>query len=221
MLEVCVYCGGPPETRDHVPSQVFLDKSLQDDPPKVGACKTCNLGFSRHEQYLACFIETVRVGSADPTLHVRPKVRRTLSRSTKLASRIAASSRTTLFNELVWIPEPERVNNVVLKLARGHAAYELGEPQLHAPDWIATFPLLFLSDEELHSFENVPAGAMWAEVGGRALQRQVLSCPNTLSEWLVVQPERYRYLVSIQDGVLVRIVISDYLACEVRWSSET
>jgi hypothetical protein len=32
-----------------------------------------------------------------------------------------------------------------------------------------------------------------------------------------VQPDRYRYVVAESDGVLVRIVLREYLGCEVRW----
>lgn len=34
---------------------------------------------------------------------------------------------------LVWMPEEDRVRRVVVKLARGHAAYELSLPQIDDP----------------------------------------------------------------------------------------
>jgi hypothetical protein len=36
--------------------------------------------------------------------------------------------------------------------------------------------------------------------------------------WIVVQEGRYRFLASTGDGILVRMVLSEYLACEVVWS---
>ena len=35
---MCVYCGGSPATRDHVPSRVLLDESYPAELPIVGAC---------------------------------------------------------------------------------------------------------------------------------------------------------------------------------------
>jgi hypothetical protein len=35
--------------------------------------------------------------------------------------------------------------------------------------------------------------------------------------WITVQADRYRYLASTAQGTVVRIVIREYLACEVLW----
>lgn len=61
----CVYCGGPPETVDHVPSRVFLDDPLPENLPVVEACRECNGGFSLDEEYLACLLECVMTGTTD------------------------------------------------------------------------------------------------------------------------------------------------------------
>ena len=37
------------------------------------------------------------------------------------------------------------------------------------------------------------------------------------SNWTVLQPGRYRYVVARLDGIVVRIILSEYLACEVMW----
>jgi hypothetical protein len=42
----CVYCGNAPDTDDHVPSKVLLDKPYPDQLPVVNACRSCNQGFS-------------------------------------------------------------------------------------------------------------------------------------------------------------------------------
>lgn len=36
--------------------------------------------------------------------------------------------------------------------------------------------------------------------------------------WVVLQPGRYRILVTFDPVVAVRVVLSEYLACEVVWS---
>lgn len=56
---MCVYCGDQPDTRDHVPSKVFLNEPYPPELPVVAACKRCNESFSLDEQYLACFLDCV------------------------------------------------------------------------------------------------------------------------------------------------------------------
>ena len=41
--------------------------------------------------------------------------------------------------------------------------------------------------------------------------------PDMVDGWFVVQPGRYRHLASAADGILIRIVLSEYLACEAIW----
>lgn len=80
-----------PDTVDHVPSKVFLDDSLPENVPVVPACQTCNGSFSRDEEYLACFLECVVTGTADPDRLRRPKIARAMRHSPSLATLIAAT----------------------------------------------------------------------------------------------------------------------------------
>lgn len=52
------------------------------------------------------------------------------------------------------------------------------------------------------------------------MQRMIISDNNMMTDWVVVQPNLYRYLVTIRNGVNVRMVIGEYLGCEVVWESE-
>lgn len=77
-LARCVYCGGNTETRDHVPSKVLLDEPYPTNLPRVPACQHCNESFSMDEEYIACLIECVLIGSANVDHIERQKVRRIL-----------------------------------------------------------------------------------------------------------------------------------------------
>ena len=48
--------------------------------------------------------------------------------------------------------------------------------------------------------------------------RRLTSSLAGASGWLVLQPGRYRYMADVDSGAVVRIVMSEYLACEVVWS---
>jgi len=120
----------------------------------------------------------------------------------------------------MWHPEDSRVQSVVLKLARCHAAYELNQPQLHEPEHIRVFPLPTLNPVELQHFETsaYPDICGWPEVGSRSFQR--ISFDEVGIEvggWLVVQEGRYRFLAAETGSVIIRGVLSEYLGYEVIW----
>ena len=75
----CVHCGGPYETDDHMPSKVFLDRPYPENLPVCPACATCNEGFSKDEEYLACLLECVLAGDTDPQKIGRPSMCQTAS----------------------------------------------------------------------------------------------------------------------------------------------
>jgi hypothetical protein len=214
----CVYCGnGPIESRDHVPSRVLLDEPYPENLPVVPACAPCNNGFSQDEEYVACLVECVIAGTTDPKAVTRSKVARILRERPALAARLAAA-RTVEQGGTVFGVEDARVRKVVLKLARGHASFELHTPQTEEPSAIAAVPLVMWTEAQRRSFECGPSTSIWPEVGSRAMQRLVEDDGFGAEGWVVAQPGRYRYLaVATEAGPIVRIVLSEYLACEVHW----
>jgi len=218
----CVHCGGPPETKDHAPPKVFLDMPYPHHRPTLPSCLRCNNGFSADEEYLACFVECVICGTTDPDMLGREKVRKSLRRNKSLRQRIERSKREGLNGRgerlLVWRPEENRIREVVVKLARCHAAYELNEPQLSEPSHVSFWPLVTLSDEQRATFESVPDDGGWPEVGSRSLQR--ISFEDgmlSVGSWLSVQDGRYRFMAVGSGSVIIRGVLSEYLGFEVIW----
>src|SRR5689334_70581 len=108
LLQGCVYCGGREETRDHVPSRVFLDAPFPENLPVVPACRRCNNSFARDEEYVACLIESVMVGTTDPDRIERPQVAEILRRSPGLRSRIEAAKQQSS-DQIVFSVEEARV----------------------------------------------------------------------------------------------------------------
>lgn len=189
----CVYCGGPPETVDHVPSRVFLDDPLPENLPVVEACRECNGGFSLDEEYLACLLECVMAGTTDIEGLAREKVRRSLSRNPRLTAQLEACR---------WDDDT-------------------GRPWWK-PDVCSVRAIVAMSEAERQEFEGVggEAQCLWPELGSRAFLRVLGKSvpPAQVGAWLIVQPGRYRYSVDWQTGVDVRMVIGEYLACRVVWS---
>lgn len=224
----CVHCGGTTETRDHAPSKVFLDLPYPDYMPSLPCCEPCNRSFSGDEEYLAAFIDCVISGTTDPERVERTKVRKMLARNNKLRQRIERRRNevdTAEGNKLiVWEPEEASVRNVIIKLARCHAAYELNEPQLDEPEHLSVMPLILMTQEQRDRFEGTEAeGAVvlagWPEVGSRAMQRLVIAGNAPYSAgWVIVQEGRYRFMALATGAVTIRGVLSEYLTYEVLWA---
>ncbi len=215
----CVHCGGPHETVDHVPSKVLLDEPYPENLMAAPACRKCNNKLSIDEEYLACLLECVIAGDTAPEKLHRAKVARILRENSSLLTRLQ-QARTDGAEGPVWAPEDDRVNRVVLKLARCHAAFELNEPRLQDPSRLEVKPLLLMTDDERVVFERGDdAFVIWPEVGSRAMQRLIVAGTDAIVEgWLVVQEGNYRFRTSQANGLIVKIVLREYLGCEIVWN---
>jgi hypothetical protein len=78
-------------------------------------------------------------------------------------------------------------------------------------------PIIALTDDQCAQFENPsvnqPHFAGWPEAGSRAMQRIAKGGHG----WIEVQKDRYRFRAESDGGIQIRILIDDYLACEVVW----
>ncbi len=229
----CIYCGGEPKTSDHAPPRALLDEPYPADLPAVAACHACNVGISADEQYFACLLECVQRGTTDPGQLSRPSVARTLKARPAIRKMIENSRSVDLFGTTLWKPNAQRVERVVMKLARAHVAYELSKATPELADAVDVRPLESISSEERSGFEQPFGGRplrFWPELGSRAFIRACEEWPagNRGDGWVRVQDGRYRYRVdevcipscgdSFCDGNTVSIVIAEYLACRVVWN---
>ena len=227
---MCIHCwvglNSGNANEDHVPSKCLLDRPLPDYPPTVMICAACNASFSRDEEYLCVFLAAVISGDVDPDPSLFRSAAASLKRSPGLRERIrrAQSQQLSLSgkSEILWYPELDRVNRVIVKNARGHVHHELGEPVAGAPSRVACWPVSGMSIGQRNTFERVSLGsgspvAGWPEVGSRMMQRLAGVAPLA-DGWIEVQGGVYRYAV-IQDSteLVVRSLIRDYLATEVAW----
>lgn len=148
-VEFCAYCGKTTQTRDHVPSRVLLDEPFPENLPVVPACLHCNNIASFDEEYLACLVECVICGTTDSAKVSREKICRVLDKQHALQEQLTAALRWKNEQALFNI-ELDRVERIVVKLAQGHALYELNEPQFAKPSSVVISPLHLLSSEVPH-----------------------------------------------------------------------
>ena len=230
LINGCVYCGGSADTRDHVPSKCLLDKPYPENLPVVGCCDSCNNSFSKDEQYFVCFIESVLCGSTDPEKIRRSSVARMMKHSPALQQQIE-NSKIEENGQIGFVPEMGRISNVMLKLARGHAAYELSLPKRREPDHFWCGPLSSLPKEIQEEFHCVHFQYMLGEVGSRNTQRlmvtqmtvrgengELQNIDMLINDWIDVQDDQYRYIaIDDRGSLIIRIVIAEYFVCEVAW----
>lgn len=221
----CIHCGSPiidrHTNRDHVPTKGLLERPLPPHVPQVDVCKECNTGFSLDEEYFVTFLSCVEAGSTAPSAQRNPKIGRALTRNPSLAARLQAAKQITVDEygrqQILWLPEIERIHRVILKNARGHAFYGYGEPMLDDPVSVSAVPLMSMNQNQRNDFEEAGGPfAGWPEVGSRMMTR-VMTGQDLDDGWVNVQDDIYRYVVFQQGMLTVRSVIHNYLATEVVW----
>ena len=212
----CAYCGESPDTRDHVPSKILLDKPFPENLPVVPACQSCNQSFSLDEEYLGCVLECIISGTTEPQKLNRSKITKILSRKESLKNRLESAKVIENGNVFFQIEE-ERFKNVILKLAQGHYRFENSESQIEAPDVLWFQPVETMTEYEEKEFYSLAEQTKLPEVGSRALT-VLFSGKTPMSKWVEVQPNNYQYSVSYFDNMfIVKIVIWEYLACQIEW----
>lgn len=221
----CIHCTAPlanrETNRDHVPSRSLLDKPYPPELPVVKICASCNISFSRDEEYFAAFLGAVLTGSTDPDVQRIPAAESVFRRNPSLRARIDRSRKDfeTIGGEsrTIWEPEMDRVKNALVKNARGHVYFEFGQPAMGEPAHFYAVPLETLTGEEREAFLAMPTIDVWPEVGSRMMTR-IATGQDMEDGWIVVQDGVYRFAVAEDDGFTVKIVVREYLAAEVFWS---
>ena len=215
-LESCVYCGGDPETKEHIPPKIFLDLPHPEDLPVIRACRLCNNSKSIDEEYLACLLECIVCGTTNINSLERDKIKKALAHSPKLQGKLE-STKKKIDDELIWDVDHERVQMLAVKLARGHIAYE-EVAMWDNPSTVYIHPMHSLPVEMEYLFsEQADCGEFsgYPELGSRAFLRLYEADSNFAGSWIEVQKGRYRYKVTQEPAVL--IIIREYLGIYVSW----
>jgi len=221
----CIHCktvlGNVESNLDHVPSRTILDRPFPNDLPTVRICKSCNTSFSNDEEYFTAFLGSVLAGSAAPDQQVVARSEKILGSNHRLQDEIDSQLQIVKDAEgndqITFVPDMAKIQNVVVKNARGHVLFEHGQPAEGEPARVAIQPIPTLSPDILANFETIDYGAGWPEVGSRLMQRLVTGDDMRPDGWVVVQPNVYRFAVMDKDQFVVRTVIREYLATEVAW----
>jgi len=212
----CIYCGKVADTREHVPSKVFLSDALLENLPTIPACFECNNSYSNDERYVACFLDVLKSKIYfNYNLSERMEVR--LEKDSSLKAIIDESIQ-TVDEKVCFDINENRLMRILTKLARGHAGYEFDYVNFDSSKLKVHYDYSFnLSDSDLCDFNNIPEFQCYPEVGSRGIF--VVENLGTRGKtagyafWSNIQKGRYRYRVeqNEQSDVCVKIVIYEFL----------
>lgn len=223
---ICAYCGAIADTRDHVPSKALLDEPYTENIPVVPCCYKCNNDFSKDEEYFSCAIECCKHMTTNLSSLKRNKVIKALKRNPKLKSELSESiiiQKDSFGNDFYSFNfDNNRLINVIIKLAKGHARYEHSSPFLEEPKSIFFNTISDLSEEEKRLFYTIPISNKLTEIGSRSsnfvIQKLEGDIVGVISLWEMVQENHYQYLVyydEVSNHTEVRIELANMFCIQV------
>uniref|UniRef100_Q31F37 HNH endonuclease 5 domain-containing protein n=1 Tax=Hydrogenovibrio crunogenus (strain DSM 25203 / XCL-2) TaxID=317025 RepID=Q31F37_HYDCU len=231
LINGCIYCGGPQETREHIPSKIFLNKPFPENLPVMPACRKCNNDFSLNEEYVACLISCMNSGSTEPEKITDERVSKILKAKPRLRA-LLESIKQEKNGTISFGLDKGRFIKIIHKLALGHASFELSTVLREEPEDIKFWYLSSMTDEDREDFERPELLEILGEVGARKSQRidiaevnlinistgEPLTIPMIINDWIEVQENKYRYhTIEDADKITIKIVFSEFLACQVIW----
>jgi len=215
----CIYCGSTADTREHVPSKVFLLEPYPDNLPTVPACKECNNNFSKDEEYVACCVEVLRSIVNNQT--VNEKVRTILNEKPHLCE-LVCSQITDNGSEIELSFDRKRIERILEKMAVCLAGFEFD--QLSFSDIQETWFDFATNITEVFKgkFISPHYSKVFPEISSRFSSDYCTFFISNhddavvLMDWIEVQENQFRYQVTVEDDcVSVKMVISEFLFARV------
>lgn len=218
----CIYCYKKANTREHIPSKIFLDEPYPKTLALLPSCFKCNNSFSKDEQYVACLIDYIQYIQYELQDVKREKIRKAFNTRPNIKQEMENTIVDSKDKKSKYIKyNHEKIESILLKLSIGHATYSLSRVHLEKPSGIYYKFLPEVTEEEFNNFNAEVICDIAPEIGSRSFNNIALtddSIPMTL--WNIVQENQYRFLAyENKSGLYVRIVIGEFLYSEVIWNN--
>lgn len=135
----CIYCGsGKNLTRDHVPPKGLIRRPYPNNLCTVPACKTCNLHFSKDEEYFRLIIIGLFCHTKEGDHLFEGPISRSMDRTPKLEDKLFESlnfEKNMVTADVDW----KRILKIAKKISLGLEYLETGVPY----DYDQKFSILF------------------------------------------------------------------------------
>lgn len=229
----CIYCGNKADSREHIPSKIFIDKPYPPNLYLVPACKACNNSFSADELYTWFVLKHLEIKFGKPKLSEYEEQR--YNKYPSICSEVTNDIHTFSEDEtLCYFFRSSRIERILAKLALGHMVYELSEGyhieseySWHVERIVYGFRPV-LSQEVINDYDCAMdiKELMLPEVGSRVYDHiypisiplsqidndHMLVLRSLLLDWTDIQDQKYRYIALFDaDSAQVNIVIDEFL----------
>ncbi len=220
----CIYCGNRADTREHIPSKVLLSEPYPENLPTIPACFECNNGFSADEEYFVSFLETLK-SAIYVDYSISDHIVKIFNHTPALQEMVTSSIH--LENKTVFFSYDEiRFKRVINKLAVCHAGYEFDHVDFNDPISTKISFIFNMTPEDISEFTAPEIMNCVPEISSRFTSNYCIiqNIDNgeayLLNDWIVVQEGRYQYYVYLNThgGVSIKMIILDFLYCQVDFS---
>ncbi len=155
MKKTCYNCGGPADTKDHIPPKIIFPKGCGKNLITVPSCCKCNHAMSLNDQYFGAILSTAvtRSGASLDVWNqkVQPQLRRKgyeglLKNLQATSHRVSIPFGDTIIETFVVEGDSGRLDSVLVKVVRGLFYYHHGRPLAKSSSvqiyWNPEFPLV-------------------------------------------------------------------------------
>ncbi|MDR7865773.1 MAG: hypothetical protein RIN56_03090 [Sporomusaceae bacterium] len=224
----CIYCGTKADSREHIPSKVFLERPYPENLAIVPACSTCNNSFSKDELFLSILVEKLKIKYYDKGYIPSMEIITRINNNTKISNEIDNAVEADRINQF-----EKRISRILFKLAIGHAVYEISEGYCIKDINVDYSFLPDMTNQELDEFcqPYILNGELYPEVGSRVYDRIMVLEFDLVSnneakekykaqvlilDWVDVQQSKYSYTgYRFGNEIEVKMIINDFLYSKV------
>lgn len=211
------------DSREHIPSKVFLDRPYSIECGIVPSCIKCNNNFSQDELYVSCFVDKLRSVLTNSKIPIREKTIKALEHDKKLYSKI--DSEISVVNERITVkPDYVAFNKILIKLSKGHWCHDQDCVLTDGRETICAFKFKpDFNESEMHNFEELPIINIAGDVGSNNTHSLLVvegngTEPIIVVPWTEIQENNYRFLTYYKaNEFVVKIVVFEMLYAEVKF----
>ncbi len=190
----CVYCGNMANTKEHLPTKGIFDSIEDLNLMILPACFSCNNSFSEAEKYFVCFIDYLK-SKVYEDYEIRSKTLRTFSKYPYLKDKIESHFIEIGNGQLKVDCDWDALELVMLKIARGHMAYEFSEIFMGEPKHFNYNFIFSINNEEVENYNSPVISNVLPEIGSRMFEQQLITLEgDSVYLWKVIKENQYRYL---------------------------
>lgn len=194
---VCIYCGKPADTKEHIPPKQFFKGPTDKPLITVPSCSSCNAGFQKDEDFFRQFYASMLMArSPEAKRLMEGEISRSILRTPALGLQmfsqmklIDAYTKSGLYKGKMTMytvsnSDKTRIDRVVTKVIKGLFFHEFN--QIMPKDWIIKIIWITPQVEKEQKLDEMGKQPFWRVIKEDTFAYWVNYVPNTFqSAWLL------------------------------------